>query len=84
MFSGTNPKSNDAISREQLGYLADQDTDSLNDDCDEDLPSHLRYPEEDLADDYGPVPPSQSGNMYTIEDPLTRDTGVRSHPSFNR
>ncbi len=84
MFSGTNQKSNDVINREQLGYLADQDTDTMNSEGDEDLPSHLRYPEEDFEDDYGPVPPTESGNMYTVQDPLTKDVNVRSHSAFNR
>lgn len=39
---------------------------------DDDLPTHLRDIENDLEDDFGPVPPTE-GEPYVSQDPFTRD-----------
>lgn len=68
-----NPLSPSTSDREQLGYLADVPTDVQGDD--DELPSHLREPQVDVEDCFGPVPPKHGDHPYEeIPDPLTRDT----------
>ena len=50
---------------------------------DDDLPSHLRDPQEDFEDDYGPVPPTK-GDPYVSQDPYARDFSPLPTPSIKR
>lgn len=67
--------------REQLGSLANVDTDTV-DDADA-LPSHLREPVESVEDCFGPVPPVQGG-PYVGQDPFVRDWSVLPTPSIRK
>ena len=71
MFSASDPLAPDMIDREQLGYLADIDIDTN----DNDLPAHLRDPVEDPEDCWGPVPPTQD-DPYVQPDPFTTGWSV--------
>lgn len=81
MTAGRNPMSPETADREQLGYLADRDTDSAGDD--DELPTHLRDPQEDPEQCWGPVPPVQ-GDPYVQQDPFTRDTSPLPTPPIKR
>lgn len=60
----------DVASREQIGSLKQHDIDTEEED---ELPPHLREPEVDEKDCWGPVPPT--GELpYTQQDPLVRDS----------
>ena len=56
------------VGREQIGSLAADDFEDI-------LPDHLREPELDLEDYFGPVPPS-AGEPNVSSDPFTRDYHV--------
>lgn len=78
MSAGRNPLSPETSDREALGYLADQDIDTIDDD--EYLPTHLREPFETPEDCYGPVPPDAE-EPYAQQDPFVRDASpVPSSP----
>jgi hypothetical protein len=66
-----NPLSPDISDREQLGSLAVDDIDTINND-DNDLPLHLREPEISQKDTMGPVPPTDN-DPYVRLDPYTKD-----------
>lgn len=67
--------------REQLGSLANVDTDTVDDQ--DELPSHLREPNVDFEDCYGPVPPVVP-DPYVSQDPFTRDTSPLPTPPIKR
>lgn len=48
----------------------------------EDLPPHLREPEEGAEEDWGPVPPSLDNDPYAMSDPLTKDYNVIPRPAI--
>lgn len=50
---------------------------------DDDLPPHLRDPQEDFEDDYGPVPPMQ-GDPYVSQDPYVRNSSPLPTPGIKR
>jgi len=64
--------------REAIGSLADDG----RTDKEDMLPPHLREPNEDRADDLGPVPPKEddAGDPYVISDPYTTDYHVLPTP----
>lgn len=79
----TQPYTGNAMSpasadREQLGYLADKDVDT---DDENDIPTHLRDVEVDDKDCYGPVPPT-APDPYAMADPFVR--GDSPLPTPNR
>ena len=81
-----NPMSPSTNDREALGYLADDPADVDPNDDDE-LPDHLRQPQEDPEDCFGPVPPVNANSDYPyaeVPDPLTRDTSPLPTPPIKR
>lgn len=77
-----NPLAPDTSDREQLGYLADHPSDVDPNDEDE-LPDHLRNPQVNPEDCWGPVPPKQ-GDPYVQQDPFARDTSPLPSPPIKR
>lgn len=67
-----NVQSPDTSDREGLGALADEPIDLIGDE--DELPQHLRDPDADFEDEYGPVPPVV-GDPYVSQDPFVRDSG---------
>lgn len=62
--------------REAIGHLADGGMDDEEDE----LPPHLREPQEDPEDCFGPVPPTDEDNPYAISDPYASDYHVIPTP----
>lgn len=75
-----NAMSPDHSDREQLGWLADRPADV---DPNDQLPTHLREPEEDAEDCYGPVPPVV-GDPWIGQDPFVRDSSPLPTPPIVR
>lgn len=67
---GKNVLSPDINSREQIGNITAKAIDTVDDP--DGMPDHLREPQEDPSDCYGPVPPD-SEPPYVGQDPFTRD-----------
>ena len=72
-----NPMSPDISYREALGKLQTGTPDE------DDLPEHLRFPEEDEEDCWGPVPPTGK-EPYVGQDPFTRDYSPLPTPQIKR
>lgn len=70
--AGRNVLSPDVADREQLGSLAGQPIDTVDDP--DDMPEHLREPTVDREDCMGPVPPDAE-EPYVGQDPFVRDYG---------
>lgn len=77
-----NPLSPSSSDREALGPLADHPAD-VDPEDDLELPTHLRDPQEDPEDCWGPVPPTQ-GDPYVQQDPFVRDSSPLPSPSIKR
>lgn len=65
--------------REQIGSLADDS----NKEPEEQLPPHLRDPQEDPEDCRGPIPPVDD-DVHAISDPFASDWHVIPTPRFSR
>lgn len=77
-----NPLSPDINDREQLGSLAIDDIDTIEDD--DGLPLHLREPVINAEESWGPVPPTDDNPYFASSDPLTRDTSPLPSKGFPR
>ena len=70
-IAGKNVLAPDLNAREQIGAISAKAIDTVDDP--DGLPEHLREPQEDPQDCYGPVPPdAEPVGVYS--DPYTRDT----------
>ena len=67
----------DINNREALGRLKSGTP------IDDDLAPHLRDPQDNFDDDYGPVPPT-NGEPYVSQDPFVRDHSPLPTPSIKR
>lgn len=76
-----NSLSPDINSREQIGAITARAIDTADDP--DGLPDHLREPQVDPEDCWGPVPPD-SEPPYVGQDPFTRDTGPKPTGSIHR
>ncbi len=72
--SGRNVLSPDVNAREQLGSLAGDPIDTVDDP--DDMPQHLREPNVDREDCYGPVPPDAE-EPYVSADPYAMDVAPK-------
>lgn len=75
-----NAMSPDVATREPITNMSKNDIDT---DGNEDLPTHLREPTVDMADCYGPVPPTAE-EPYTTQDPGVRDYSPLPTPGIRR
>jgi len=75
--AGRNSFSADINNREQIGRLESGTP------VDDDLPPHLRDPQEDEEDCYGPVPPTGE-EPYMIQDPYVRGSSPLPTPGVRR
>lgn len=75
---GQNMRAPSRVDREQLGSLAQVDTDIVDE-----LPSHLVEPQVDYKDCYGPVPPIV-GEPLVMHDPFAKDISPIPSPQRYR
>jgi hypothetical protein len=75
-----NPMSPSTNSREQIGSMKQLDVDT---ELDDELPPHLRNPDEEPEDVFGPVPPN-APDPYVQADPFVRDSSVLPTPQTMR
>lgn len=78
-YDGDKPGPGHAYS-EELGSLASYDIDTDNG---SDVSSHLRDPQYEEEDCYGPVPPNAE-QPYAIDDPFVRDSGPVPTPGIRK
>jgi hypothetical protein len=72
-----NAMSPDINNRQAIGRL------EFGTPIDDDLPEHLRDPQEDPEDCFGPVPPT-NGEPYVGQDPFVRDYSPLPTPPIRR
>lgn len=76
-----NPLSPDVNSREQLGDISAKTIDTVGDE--DGLPEHLREPQVDPADCFGPVPPDAEP-PFVSQDPFVRDSSPKPSGAIKR